>query len=113
MSVFLPQAVGVRMAKQISLTGNFVDARRAYELGLVNEAVEHDRVLPRAVEIASDIAGNDQRAVRNLKQLYDENARLSAGDAIANEQRVFRAWRVDPAEVEARRAAVVARGRRQ
>jgi enoyl-CoA hydratase len=113
MSVFLPQAVGVRMAKQISLTGNFVDARRAYELGLVNEVVAHDELVPRATAIGGDIAGNDQRAVRNLKRLYDENARLSAGDAIANEQRVFRDWRVDPAEVEARREAIVARGRAQ
>jgi enoyl-CoA hydratase len=113
MSVFLPQAVGVRMAKQMSLTGNFVDAPRALELGLVNEVVPHEQLVGRAIELALDISGNDPRAVRNLKRLYDENAKLAPGDAIANEQRVFRSWRVDPAEVERRRAAVVARGRGQ
>lgn len=113
MSVFLPQAVGVRMAKQMSLTGNFVDAARALELGLVNEVVGHDELIGRAIAIGRDIAGNDQRAVRNLKRLYDENVRLSRADAIANEQRVFGSWDVDPAEVERRRAAVVARGREQ
>jgi enoyl-CoA hydratase len=113
MSVFLPAAVGVRMAKQMSLTGNFVDAPRALELGLVNEVVPHEHLIERAVAIGRDIAGNDQAAVRNLKRLYDENAKLTGGDAIANEQRVFRSWNVDPAEVERRRAAVVARGREQ
>jgi enoyl-CoA hydratase len=113
MSVFLPQAVGVRMAKQMSLTGNFVDAARALEVGLVNEVVAHEGLLERAITIGRDIAGNDQPAVRNLKRLYDENVKLTGGDAIANEQRVFRSWNVDPAEVERRRAAVVARGRAQ
>ena len=113
MSVFLPEAVGVRMAKQMSLTGNFVDAHRALELGLVNEVTPHEDLLPRAVALGHDISGNDQRAVRNLKRLYDENQKLSGADAIANEQRLFRAWEVDPAEVERRRVAVVARGRNQ
>jgi enoyl-CoA hydratase len=101
------------MAKQMSLTGNFVDARRAFELGLVNDVVPHDELLPRAVALGHDISGNDQRAVRNLKRLYDDNQKLSGAEAIANEQRIFRDWRVDPAEVERRRVAVMARGRNQ
>ena len=113
MSVFLPAAVGVRMAKQMSLTGNFVDAHRALELGLVNEVVPHDGLVARAIALGHDISGNDQRAVRNLKCLYDDNQKLSGADAIANEQRLFRTWQVDPAEVERRREAVVARGRNQ
>jgi enoyl-CoA hydratase len=113
MSVFLPEAVGVRMAKQMSLTGNFVDAHRALELGLVNEVVPHDQLIPRALALGNDIAANDQRAVRSLRRLYDDNQKLTGADAIANEQRLFRAWHVDPTEVERRRADVVARGRNQ
>jgi enoyl-CoA hydratase len=113
MSVFLPQAVGVRMAKQMSLTGNFLDAGHALQFGLVNEVVPHRELVPRAVALGRDIAGNDQRAVRHLKRLYDDNQKLSGGEAIANEQQIFRAWQVDPAEVERRRAAVTARGRTQ
>jgi enoyl-CoA hydratase len=102
MSVFLPQAVGLRKAKEMSLTGNFVDAAEAQALGLVNHVVAH-----------ADIAGNDPRAVRNLKRLYDRGSKLSVGDAIALEHEIFRSWRVDPAEIERRRAAVVERGRGQ
>jgi len=113
MSVFLPQTVGLRKAKEMSLTGNFVDAGEAHRLGLVNHVVAHDELLPTARKLAADIAGNDQRSVRNLKSLYDRGSKLSVADAIALEQDVFRSWRVDPAEVERRRAAVVERGRGQ
>ena len=113
MSVFLPQAVGVRRAKEMSLTGNFVDAEEALALGLVNHVVPHDELLPTARQLATDIAGNDRRAVRNLKSLYDRGSKLSVGDAIALEQEIFRTWRVDPAEVERRRQAIVDRGRKQ
>jgi enoyl-CoA hydratase len=113
MSVFLPQAVGVRRAREMSLTGNFIDAQEALALGLVNHVVAHDELLPTAQRLAVDIAGNDQRAVRNLKQLFDRGSKLTVGDAIALEQEIFRSWRVDPAEVERRRQAIVERGRKQ
>ena len=113
MSVFLPMAVGLRRAKEMSLTGNFVDAAEALRIGLVNHVVPHDELLPTARRLAADIAGNDPRAVVHLKALYDTNARLTVGDAIANERAVFNSFSVDFAEVERRRAAVVERGRRQ
>jgi len=112
MSVFLPMAVGLRRAKEMSLTGNFVDADEAGRIGLVNHVVPHAELLPTARRIAADIAGNDPRAVRHLKALYDANARLTVGDAIRNERDVFDTYTVDFAEVERRRADVVERGRR-
>ena len=113
MSVFLPQTVGLRKAKEMSLTGNFVDAHEALALRLVNHVVPHDELLPTAARLAADISGNDQHAVRNLKQLYDRGSELSVGDALALEQKRFRSYRVDPAEIERRRAAIVERGRGQ
>jgi enoyl-CoA hydratase len=113
MSIFLPQSVGLRRAKEMSLTGNFVDAREALALRLVNHVVPHDELLPTVRRLANDIAGNDQVAVRNLKQLYDRGSELSVGDAIALEQERFRNFRVDPSEIERRRNTVVERGRGQ
>jgi enoyl-CoA hydratase len=113
LSVFLPQTVGLRKAKEMTLTGNFIDAHEALALRLVNHVVPHDELLPAARSLAADIAGNDQKAVRNLKQLYDRGSKLSVGDALALEQERFRNFRVDPSEIERRRAAVVERGRGQ
>ncbi len=113
MSVFLPQVVGVRKAKEMSLSGNFMGAHEAFARGLVNHVVAHDALLPSARKLAADIVGNDQAAVRNLKKLYDANAKVTAGDAIDQEQQFFRAWRIDPAEIERRRAGIVERGHDQ
>ncbi len=104
-------AVGLRHAKEMSLTGNLIDAEEAGRIGLVNHVVAHEDLVPTAQRLARDIAGNDAPAVRHLKALYDHNARLTVGDALAHERAVFAAYRVDFAEVERRRAAVVARGR--
>ena len=113
MSVFLPQTVGLRKAKEMSLTGNFIDAREALEFRLVNHVVAHEELLPAARRLAADIAGNDQEAVQNLKQLYDRGSKVSVGEAIALEQDRFRNFRVDPSEIERRRTTVVERGRGQ
>ena len=113
MSVFLPTAVGLRRAKEMSLTGNFLSAVDAAAAGLVNHVVAHADLLPTAQQLAVDISGNDQAAVRNLKKLYDVNAKVTVGDGIDNEQASFRAWRLDPEEIGRRRASVIGRGRDQ
>ena len=48
MSVNLPQAVGIRKAKELSLTGNYLDAAEAHRLGLVNHVVPHADLLATA-----------------------------------------------------------------
>ena len=113
MSVYLPMAVGLRRAKEMSLSGNFVDAAEAHRLGLVNHVVAHDELLSSAHALAIDIAANDGPTVRHLKALYDHNAALPVGEAIAHERAVFRDYRVDFDEIERRRAAIVERGRSQ
>jgi enoyl-CoA hydratase len=113
MSVYLPMAIGLRRAKEMSLTGNFVDATEAHRMGLVNRVVAHEALLDTARGLAADIAANDTPTVRHLKALYDDNAALPVGEALAHEQAVFRDYRVDFDEIERRRAAVVEAGRSQ
>lgn len=116
LSVLLPQAVGVRRAREMSLTGNFVDAPTALAWGLVNHVVPHDDLLPFCRRLAADIVSNDPPGVRQMLRTYAEGSLLTAGDAWEVEARVAREWQgrgIDPAQVEARRAAVTTRGRSQ
>jgi enoyl-CoA hydratase len=116
LSVLLPQAVGVRRARELSTTGNFLDAPTALAWGLVNHVVPHDQLLPRARQLAADIVSNDQRAVRTLLRTYDQGSRLAGGDALELEAAVARRWQadgIDGAEIEARRQSVMERGRSQ
>jgi enoyl-CoA hydratase len=114
LTVLLPQAIGVRRAREMSFTGNFVGAEEALRLGLVNHVVEHDRLLPFTRQLATDIVGNDQAGVRQLKATY--HAIVHDDDAWETEARDGRAWQrssYDPARVAARRAGIVDRGRSQ
>lgn len=116
LTVLLPEAVGVRRAKELSSTGNFLDARTALTWGLVNHVVPHDELLPFARTLAEDIASNDLAGVRRMLRTYDEGALGTGAEAWALEGRVAGEWQSggrDGADIEARRRAVTERGRSQ
>ena len=109
----LPQAVGLRKAREMSLTGNFIDATEAHRLGLVNHVVQHEDLLPMSLRVAGDIAGGDARTVAALNETYRDVAALPLGEGLAIERERFSVWEYNPADIEARRAAIAARGRSQ
>lgn len=116
LTVLLPEAVGFRRAKQLSTTGNFLDAPTALSWGLVNHVVPHDECVPFAQQLAADIATNDQVAVRRILQTYAEGALVDGEEAWAIEGRVAGEWQSsgrDGADLEERRKAVTERGRSQ
>ena len=116
LTVLLPEAVGFRRAKELSTTGNFLDAQTALAWGLVNHVVPHDELVPFAQKLAADIATNDQVAVRRMLQTYAEGALVAGEEAWAIEGRVAGEWQSsgrDGADLEARRKAVTERGRSQ
>ncbi|MDT5018191.1 MAG: hypothetical protein QOD39_4351 [Mycobacterium sp.] len=61
----LPRSIALRMA----LMGKHerMNAQRAYELGMISEIVEHDRLLERAHEIADIVNSNAPLAVRGTR----------------------------------------------
>src|SRR5258705_7963364 len=106
----LPQAVGLRRAREMSLTGNFLDAAEAPRPGLVNPVVAHDELLPTALGLAGDIAAGDPRTVAALNDTYRDVAALPLGEGLALERERFKAWKDDPAAIEAPPPAVLDRG---
>lgn len=61
----LPRSVALRMA--IMGRHERMDAQRAYDLGMISEVVEHDRLLERAHEIAAILNSNAPLAVRGTR----------------------------------------------
>jgi enoyl-CoA hydratase len=116
MTIRLPQLIGVNRARQMSLTGNFVDAATACAWGLVNEVVPHDRLLPRALELAGAIAESDPAAVAEVRAMYEALAHRGDEDSYRDEARWSRRWmaeRFDAASFEARRDGIIQRGSTQ
>ncbi|WP_426571682.1 enoyl-CoA hydratase [Aquihabitans sp. McL0605] len=116
LTVLLPQAIGLRRAREMSATGNFCDAQKALEWGLVNHVVPHDHLLPFTRGLAADIVSSDQRAVRQIYDTYARGSRVTVGDAWMVENDVAAAWQgqgLDPDEIERRRQGITDRGRGQ
>jgi len=116
LTVLLAQRIGVGRAKEMSITGNYVDATTALVWGLVNHIVPHEELLPFCKQLAADAVSNDQRGVRRMLQTYNEVTDTTVAEGWKIEARVSRDWEgagFDPAEIEARRMKVVERGRTQ
>jgi enoyl-CoA hydratase len=116
LTVLLAQRIGVARAREMSVTGNYIDAATALSWGLVNHVVPHDELLPFALQLARDCISIDQRAVRRMLQTYNEVTATTIDEGWRIEDRVSREWEgagFDPAEIEARRQKVLERGRQQ
>jgi enoyl-CoA hydratase len=114
LSVLLPQAVGVRRAREMSFTGNFMDAQEALAFRLVNHVVPHAQLIPFTRKIALDIIGNVQEGVRELRHTYALNS--AEVENWSNEAVSSREWQkrnFDPELVAQRRAKIMERGRQQ
>jgi len=109
----LPQAVGQSWARQMSFTGDFVDASLALRIGLVNEVVPHGELLARCTELAASVASTAPATLARIRQLYDLGRDGTAAESLAAEAEASRAGfpMEDPGQFAARRAAVFARGR--
>src|SRR3954447_7515326 len=114
LTVLLPQAIGVRRAREMSFTGNFMSAEEALQFGLVNHVVSHDDLLPFTRSIAKDIGGNDQDGVRQIRSTYAAIAHDDDGwEQEARDSRMWQRTIFSPERVAERRAAIQARGKSQ
>jgi enoyl-CoA hydratase len=74
----LPRQIPTRLAMELALTGDFIGAQRAYEMGLVNEVVPAGTALEAAQKLAAKITANGPLAVVISKQVVVESAQWSA-----------------------------------
>jgi len=65
----LPRRLPYHVAMEALLTGDMFPAKRAHELGLVNDLVEPGTALEAALKLAEKIAANGPLAVRTVKEV--------------------------------------------
>ena len=111
----LSRLIGISRAKELSLSGNFLDAQTACAWGLVNRVVPAVELLPAAKKLAADIASADPGMIQAYKRLIDDGYAVPFGEAMAleHERSSSANSKVNKVEVEARRMAVMERGRAQ
>lgn len=70
--MMLPDQIPERVAMELALTGDFIDAERAAQLGLINRVVDGP-ALEGALALAARIAANGPLAVRVSKQIVRDS----------------------------------------
>jgi len=83
LTALLPRAIGVRRARELSITGNFIDAATALQIGLVNHVVAHEELIPFSLQLAGQIASTP--AVGEILSLYRQGEELSLQGALSLE----------------------------
>lgn len=112
----LPRLIGLPRAKELSLTGNFLTAERAYEWGMVNRVVPDAELLTTAQQIARDILSTEPVTRATVKRIMDEGWNSTLGEGMAIEDSASRDHmrsNVTPEAVAERREGIQARGRTQ
>ena len=109
----LPRLVGINRAKELSLTGNYLDAETACAWGLVNRVVPAAELLPTCLSLAQDITSTDRPTRDEIKRVMDSGWQATLAEGLAIEgaaSRTHAKAEVRPEKVARRRAAVQARG---
>jgi enoyl-CoA hydratase len=111
----LSRIVGPSRARELSFTGNFLDAALAERWGLVNHVLAPAELMPVALKLAHDMAQVDPALQAKMKRLIDDGLGLPLPDALRMEIERGTAHNrsVTPGAAEESRKAVLARGREQ
>ncbi|MBK87756.1 MAG: enoyl-CoA hydratase [Gammaproteobacteria bacterium] len=112
----LPRLIGINRAKELSLTGNFLDAPTAYAWGLVNRLVPADELLATAEQLAKDIVSTEPITRNAMRHIMDAGWHASLAEGLNIERDANREHaksEVRAEKVAARRAQIQQRGRRQ
>lgn len=85
----LPRRIGVGAAGKMIYTGDMVDATEALRIGLADELVAPEELLPRAKALLEKIATKGPVAIGAAKELMRRGANMNLGDALSLESQHF------------------------
>jgi enoyl-CoA hydratase len=75
----LPRQIPWAIAMQLLLSGKNIDARRAYEVGLINEVVPAAELMPTAIAWAERLCRNGPLAMQTAKEIAVRSLQLENG----------------------------------
>lgn len=78
----LARLIGVARAKELILTGDTVDGKEAYRIGLVNQVFPQEKFMEAAMELAGKIASNSALALRLSKKAVDGAADMEESQSL-------------------------------
>ena len=86
----LTRTVGPKKAKELIFTADRIDAKAAYEIGLVNDVVPPDALMDECKDIAKTIGKNSPTAVQYAKKAIIEGEDIKIDEALKIEANQFK-----------------------
>jgi enoyl-CoA hydratase/carnithine racemase len=81
----LPRLIGLGRASELLMTGAFIDARRAWEIGLYNRVVAGEELAAAAQELAANLADGPAYGLAVTKRMLQREASMGFEEALAAE----------------------------
>jgi enoyl-CoA hydratase len=81
----LPRLIGFGRAMEMVLTGDFVDAQQAYNIGLVNKVVPKEELMEAAKKLATKIASKAPLAIQCAKEAVNRSMEVGIYEGLAHE----------------------------
>jgi len=85
----LPRIIGRSAAKYLLFTGELINAQRGLELGLFNEVVAPDQLMPRCLEIAALIGARSPIGVSYTKAAVNLGTESTLDHGLSHEAELF------------------------
>lgn len=70
-SFFLPRVVGEKIAAELMMTGDSVDAKRAVEIGMINRVVSAENLLEEATKFAAKLSKQPTAVIGRIKKMMN------------------------------------------
>ena len=111
----LSRLIGISRAKELSFTGNFIDAHTSEKWGLVNRVYPAAELVPAALQMAAEMTSTNPDLLRKYKALIDDGFGMTFADSMKEEvtRSIEHSKSVSASAVEEARKQVTARGRDQ
>jgi len=83
----LARRIGINRAKELIFTGKNIKAQEAFEYGIVNKVIEHDKLMDEVLKTANLIASKGKVALRSAKEVIQNglNTDIETGCRIEND----------------------------
>jgi methylglutaconyl-CoA hydratase len=79
-STFIIRKIGEGMAKQLLMSGEIIESKRAYDIGFVNYL--YNNALTGALDVASKLKANSSQSMELTKEMIKKVSGLSVEDAV-------------------------------
>jgi len=88
-AVRLSKLIGVSRAQYFCMTEEWIDVKRAYDMGLVGKITKPEELMDEAVQMAQNMMKKSMASQTALKRLIRDGMDMTLEDALSYERKLF------------------------